>query len=221
MTRQALLTLLSFLLATSSLASQWNDDLYQQIEQSIQSPRYGTTTVSITRYGAKPSASAKHNQRAIQRAIERCASKGGGRVVVPAGQPFLTGAIQLKTGVCLDVEEGATLRFAFQPELYPIVETSWEGLDCYNLSPCIYAFRAADIGITGKGIIDGCGTRETWWPWCGSERYGWHTGIVSQSLGGRKRMLQNGEDLLDSTNVIVFASRVSPCFGRPSGYYIH
>ncbi len=194
MTRQALLTLLFFLLATSSLASQWNDDLYQQIEQSIQSPRYGTTTVSITRYGAKPSASAKHNQRAIQRAIDRCASKGGGRVVVPAGQPFLTGAIQLKTGVCLDVEEGATLRFAFQPELYPIVETSWEGLDCYNLSPCIYAFRAADIGITGKGIIDGSGTRETWWPWCGSERYGWHTGIVSQSLGGRKRMLQNGED---------------------------
>ena len=194
MARHLLLFLLFSLTSLSSFASQWDDALYRQIEQSIQSPQFGSHTVVITRLGAKPSATAVHNQRAIQRAIDRCSRKGGGRVIVPAGKTFLTGAIQLKSGVCLVVEEGAVLRFAFQPEIYPIVETAWEGLDCYNLSPCIYAFKATDIGISGKGTIDGSGTRETWWPWCGAERYGWKPGIVSQSQGGRKRLLQNGED---------------------------
>jgi polygalacturonase len=49
-------------------------------------------------------------------------------VIVPAGEKFFTGAITLKDGVNLHVEEGAVLEFAFEPELYPIVETSWEGL---------------------------------------------------------------------------------------------
>ena len=85
-------------------------------------------------------------------------------MVVPANQTFLTGAIQLKDGVNLEVQEGAVLEFAFQPELYPIVETSWEGLECFNLSPCVYAFKAKDIAITGKGTIDGGGSNDTWWP---------------------------------------------------------
>lgn len=56
----------------------------------------------------------------------------------------------LNNHVNIVFEEGATLEFAFQPELYAIVKTSWEGIDCYNLPPCIYAFKAHDIAITGK-----------------------------------------------------------------------
>ena len=115
-------------------------------------------------------------------------------MIIPAGEKFLTGAITLKDGVNLVVEEGAILEFAFQPELYPIVETSWEGLECFNLSPCIYAFKAKDIAITGKGTIDGGGSNDTWWPWNGNPRFGWKEGMISQRIESRPRLLKNGED---------------------------
>ena len=183
-----------FFIPAVALADGWDDALERQIEQSIQQPHIQAAQVSILDYGAQPSATAAQNQKAIQRAIDKCSKRGGGSVIVPAGQTFLTGAIEMKSGVRLVVEEGAVLEFAFQPELYPIVETSWEGLDCYNLSPCIYAFKAHDIALSGKGTIDGGGTRETWWPWCGATKYGWKEGIVSQKLGARARLLSNGED---------------------------
>lgn len=173
----------------------WDEALYKQIEQSIQSPHIDRNQkLDIRRYGASPDKSAAHNQKAIQKAIDRCARKGGGQVIIPSGMTFLTGAIELKSHVDLHIEKDAVLEFAFLPELYPIVETSWEGLDCYNLSPCIYAFRANDIAITGKGTIDGGGTRETWWPWCGASKYGWKEGMVSQKNEARPRLLRNGED---------------------------
>ena len=177
-----------------AMAEGWNETLYRQIEASIATPELHETAIAITQCGAKPAATAAENQKAIQKAINRCARQGGGRVVVPTQQTFRTGAIELKSGVNLVVEEDAVLEFVFAPSLYPIVETSWEGLDCYNLSPCIYAFRAHDIAITGKGTIDGGGNRETWWPWCGTTKYGWKEGMVSQKLGARSRLLQNGED---------------------------
>lgn len=39
-------------------------------------------------------------------------------------------------------EEGATLLFSGDPEDYlPAVHTTWEGMECYNYSPLIYAFE--------------------------------------------------------------------------------
>ena len=188
------LFLLSFLIPVAVFADGWDDQLYRQIEQSIRQPQFGSYEVNITACGAKTTNSAAKNQKAIQKAIDKCAKKGGGKVIVPAGQRFLTGAITLKSHVNLVVEKGATLEFAFQPELYPIVETAWEGLDCFNLSPCVYAFKATDIAITGKGTIDGGGNRQTWWPWNGAAKHGWTEGVKSQKDGGRARLLQNGED---------------------------
>ena len=186
--------MLWLLFPAMAVAQGWNDAEYWQIEQSIRTPHFQDKAFLITRYGAKANAPAARNQKAIQKAIDQCSKKGGGHVVVPSGQKFLTGAIQLKDGVNLVVEEGATLEFAFEPDLYPIVETSWEGLECFNLSPCIYAFRAKDIAVTGKGTIDGGGSRETWWPWCGSARFGAKEGGIAQNKGGRARLLKNGED---------------------------
>ena len=182
------------LVALSAQAGGWDEKAYKQIEQSIQVPQISGKDYVITKFGAKPDATAAQNQKAIQKAIDKCSKKGGGRVVVPAGQTFLTGAIELKSGVNLHVEEGATLLFAFEPELYPIVETSWEGLECFNLSPCVYAFKAHDIAITGKGVIDGNGSNDTWWPWCGAPRFGWKEGMISQKQEARPRLLKNGED---------------------------
>ena len=188
------LTLLCLLFPLLSHAISWDETKYRQIEQSIRQPQISGKDYVITKFGAKPEATAAQNQKAIQKAIDKCSAKGGGRVVVPAGQTFLTGAISLKSHVNLHIEEGAVLQFTFEPELYPIVETSWEGLECFNLSPCVYAFKATDIAVTGKGTIDGSGSRETWWPWCGAAHFGWKEGIVSQKTEARPRLLKDGED---------------------------
>ena len=186
--------LVCLLFPVLATATAWDEQKYRQIEQSIRTPKFADKVYLVTKYGAKTDGSAAANQKAIQKAIDKCSKKGGGRVVVPAGCTFLTGAIQLKDGVNLEVQEGAVLQFAFEPELYPIVETSWEGLECFNLSPCIYAFKATDIAVTGKGTIDGSGSNDTWWPWCGAPKFGWKEGVISQKLEARPRLLQNGED---------------------------
>ncbi len=196
-----ILLLILFLVSLVTSAQTWDEALYKQIEQSIKQPNIEIKSiVDIRSCGASTDANAKRNQKAIQKAIDKCARKGGGRVVIPSGMTFRTGAIEMKSNVELRIEEGATLEFVFQPELYPIVETSWEGLDCYNLSPCIYALNADNIAITGRGTIDGGGTRETWWPWCGATKYGWKEGMVSQKIEARPRLLRNGEDGVPMTD---------------------
>ena len=184
----------SLLAPIITVAQGWDEVKYKQIEQSIRMPKFAEKSYPITKFGAKTTNAAAQNQKAIQKAIDACSKKGGGKVIIPAGEKFLTGAITLKDGVNLVVEEGAILEFAFQPELYPIVETSWEGLECFNLSPCIYAFKAKDIAITGKGTIDGGGSNDTWWPWNGNPRFGWKEGMISQRIESRPRLLKNGED---------------------------
>ena len=103
------------IVAISAQANGWNEQQYKQIEQSIRMPQFADRVFLITKYGAKTTNTAAQNQKAIQKAIDKCSKKGGGRVVVPAGQKFITAAIQLKSGVNLEVQEGAVLEFAFQP----------------------------------------------------------------------------------------------------------
>ena len=189
------LLLALLLLPSVALADGW-DTQYKQIEQSIRQPQFGDKVFNITNYGASVKATAAASQKAINKAIDACSKAGGGRVVVPEGT-FNTGAITLKSKVNLHVEKGAVLQFVFQPELYPIVPTRWEGLDCYNLQPCIYAYKQNDIAITGEGTIDGGGENSTWWKWCGAPRYGWKQGEVGQNMGARARLLKYAEDGVD------------------------
>ena len=189
------LLLALLLLPAVALADGW-DTQYKQIEQSIRQPQFGDKVFNITKYGASVKATAAANQKAINKAIDACSKAGGGRVVVPEGT-FNTGAITLKSKVNLHVEKGAVLQFVFQPELYPIVPTRWEGLDCYNLQPCIYAYKQNDIAITGEGTIDGGGENSTWWKWCGKDHYGWKPGEVGQNMGARARLLKYAEDGVD------------------------
>ena len=188
--------LLCLLFPLLAVAQGWNEQQYREIEQSIRVPQFAAQDFPITKYGAKSGNTAKKNQKAIQKAIDTCSKKGGGRVIVPAGQKFLTGAITLKSGVNLVVEDGAVLEFAFEPDLYPIVPTRWEGLDCWNLSPLIYAYQQKDIAITGKGTIDGGGSRETWWPWVSSPKFGFKEGMPVHQWKetSRPRLLKSAED---------------------------
>ncbi len=136
----------------------------------IRPPRLAGRAFEITRYGAKPDGTADATP-AIRRAIEEAARSGGGRVVVPEGV-FQTGAIHLKSNVALEVKKGATLRFDPDPKLYPVVLTRFEGTECMNYSPLIYARDQQNIAITGEGTLDGGASCEHWWPWSGKANCG-------------------------------------------------
>ncbi len=182
--RQVVLTLLAWaaaVLPMPLLANQtWDDDRYEAILSRIKEPVFPQRTEDITHYGASPDATPAHNQQAINEAISHLSSQGGGTLVIPDGH-WQTGAIRLQSSVCLHLSDGATLQFAFDPSLYPLVRTRWEGMDLMNYSPCIYAADAHDIAITGHGTLDGSGSRETWWPWCGATKYGFNPALTPES----------------------------------------
>jgi len=91
---------------------------------------------------------------AIQLAIERCSVFGGGVVVVPAGD-YLTGALVLRSGVTLRIEEGATLNGSTDMTDYPYAQVRWEGHWVKGYIGFISATDAENIGLVGKGKIIG------------------------------------------------------------------
>lgn len=98
----------------------------------------------------------------IQAAVDACAA-GGGVVVVPKGR-WESGPIHLYSNIHLQLEDGAVICFSSRPEDYlPVVFTRWEGMECYNYSPLIYARDCENISITGGGTLLGNG--EAWWHW--------------------------------------------------------
>ena len=128
---------------------------------SIKAPEFPAHDFPITDFGAKPGVDAT---TAIRDAIAACNKAGGGRVVVPAGE-WLTGAIHLKSNVNLHVAKDAVLKFSTNPADYPTVFTRWEGVECMNYSPFIYAYEQENIAVTGEGMLDGQASDENWWGW--------------------------------------------------------
>lgn len=169
--------------ATAVMADGWDEALYKQIESRIVAPTFADKTYNIKKFGASPKKDAAKNQAAINKAIATCSQKGGGTVIVPAGT-WQTGAIRMQSNVNLRVEKGAKILFAYQPELYPLEKTRWEGLDILNYSPCIYAYQAENIAISGEGTIDGAGENETWWQWCGAVKFGFDKTKTPEAQNG-------------------------------------
>jgi polygalacturonase len=137
--------------------------VYPRILQRIQPPKFPNRDFDVSRYGAKPDGKTDCTG-AFRQAIEEASRAGGGRVVVAEGV-CLTGAIHLKSNVNLVVRKGATIRFDTDPKLYPIVLTRFEGLECMNYSPFIYALDQENIAVTGGGTLDGQANAGHWWPW--------------------------------------------------------
>lgn len=68
----------------------------------------------------------------------------------------MEGPIHFVSNVCLELQEGATLKFSPTPSCYlPLVKTSWEGTFLQNYSPFIYGYGLENVSIVGKGKIDG------------------------------------------------------------------
>ncbi len=108
--------------------------------------------ISITEFGAVPNDKEK-NSIAIEKAIDKANELGGGTVIIPEGEWF-TKTIHFKDNVNLHLKKGATLLFSEDPNDYlPAVHTTWEGMECYNYSPLIYAYECKNVAITGEGKV--------------------------------------------------------------------
>ncbi len=93
---------------------------------------------------------------AFARAIDALAEQGGGRVVVPAGV-WYTGPIVLKDNIELHLERNAMIVFSDDKTLYPLVRTTFEGLDTWRCQSPLSARDARNVAVTGYGVIDGNG----------------------------------------------------------------
>jgi polygalacturonase len=135
-----------------------------EILTRIKAPAFPAKDFTISDFGAI--AGGKDDcTSAIRKAIDACSSAGGGRVVIPMGI-YLTGAIHLQSNVNLHLVKGATLLFTTDPGAYlPVVFTRWEGIECMNYSPFIYAFNQKNIAVTGEGTLDGGASENDWWAW--------------------------------------------------------
>lgn len=179
------------IVTTQAQKSKKTQDVWAQgeaVANAIVVPTFAEKTFNICDYGANINADALTNKNAINKAIEECNCAGGGKVIVPYGV-WLTGPITMLSNVNLVIEKGAILKFSTDRNLYlPVVRTRWEGIDCYNLQPLIYANNQKNIALTGEGTVDGNATIETWWHSCGAKKWGWKEGQISQSAPGHGRV---------------------------------
>lgn len=134
------------------------------ILESVRPPVFPDKDFLVKDYGGKGDGKTDCSQ-AFKKAIAACNTSGGGRVIVPEGV-YLTGAIHLKSNVNLHLEEGAIISFFTNIDDYlPVVYTRFEGIECMNFSPLVYAFEQNNIAITGKGTLDGNANIYNWWRW--------------------------------------------------------
>ncbi len=175
------MAVLFFTARANDPAEMWKT-VYPQIESQIKAPAFPDRDFNILDYGKRSDEPGHLYTSLINNVIEQCSAQGGGRVVIPAGT-WLTGPVTLRDNVNLHLEEGATLLFTTDPKEFPVVFTRWEGMDCYNYQPCIYAIDATNVALTGKGTVDGAAENENWWRMCAKPVYGYTDGIISQKIG--------------------------------------
>ena len=192
-------TLFTLLLIITGAYLAWscNDSwkMAADIERSITLTSFPADTFKITDFGAVAGDISFLNTDAINAAIRRCHDSGGGVVLVPPGR-WTTGPVTILSNVNLHVAEKAVLLFTTDYSQYlPPVQTRWEGMDCYNIHPLIYAMDATNIALTGKGTIDGQASNEFWWWMNGNPNYGWHEGMNSQGASGRVQLMKYQEQV--------------------------
>ncbi|HSV15547.1 MAG TPA: glycoside hydrolase family 28 protein, partial [Tepidisphaeraceae bacterium] len=115
----------------------------------------GGRTYNLTDYGGVGDGNTI-NTDAFRKAIETCAANGGGRVRVPAGT-FVTGPIQLMSGVDMHVDRDAVVLFSRKLDDYPLVKANWEGRPTVMCQAPISGDNLHDVSFTGPGTFDGSG----------------------------------------------------------------
>jgi len=108
----------------------------------------------------------------INNSINELSMIGGGEIYFPTGT-YLSGPIELKSNITLNVSSGAVLKFTDDFDDYlPMIDSRWEGVRVKNFKSNIYAHNASNITIKGRGLIDGNGEKwwDLWWRVKGGEK---------------------------------------------------
>ncbi len=121
----------------------------------ISAPTIPDRQVTLTDFGAVGDGETLCTE-AFVKAIDALSNRGGGHLIVPRGI-WHTGPIVLKSNSDLHLEMGAVILFAADETLYPLISTSFEGLDTYRCQSPLSGNGLHDISITGQGVIDGNG----------------------------------------------------------------
>lgn len=121
----------------------------------IKTPEIPNNQVSIKDFGAVGDGITL-NTEAFAKAIDAVVEKGGGTVFVPQGL-WLTGPIVFQSNLNLHLDKGALIIFSTDFNLYPIIDTGFEGLDTKRCQSPISGKDLENISITGEGVIDGNG----------------------------------------------------------------
>jgi polygalacturonase len=149
--------------ATPEKEAPNNAWVYDNIEFDmpvVQEPSFAANTVNLAEIGGVADGLTL-NTAAIAKGVEMLTDKGGGKLIIPAGL-WITGPIVLKDNINLHLEEGALLRFSDDFDLYPIVESTFEGIMTWRCQSPISGRDLKNIAITGPGTIDGNG--QAWRP---------------------------------------------------------
>ncbi|PWF39483.1 glycoside hydrolase family 28 protein [Massilia glaciei] len=154
----------------------------------------GKPTDETTGKMDSPAAGSHDNHGAIAAAIAACHKAGGGRVLIQAGNWYCAGPLVLRSNVHVHLAAGAHIYFSANPADYAkygdypcgangnLVLSRWQGNDCLNFSPMVYAYGQDNIALTGAdwtSILDGqggvpfeSGNGDCWWDWKGRHRPG-------------------------------------------------
>src|SRR3970040_2001521 len=138
-----------------------SNETYKGIEFKmaiVKEPIIPNNTVNIKDFGAV-NGGAVLNTKAFADAIAAVSKKGGGKVIIPPGI-WLTGPIILKSNIELHAQTGALIKFSTDKSLYPLIETSFEGLNTWRCISPIYGKNLENVAFTGNGVWDGAG--EVW-----------------------------------------------------------
>ena len=117
----------------------------------------------VTDYGVKQDSTLVQTA-ALQAVIDKCATEGGGAVVIPKGT-FLSGSLFFRQGTNLLVEEGGKLKGSDRIRDFKIAMTRIEGQTCKYFTALVNADSLNGFTIAGKGTIDGNGSKywEEFW----------------------------------------------------------
>jgi len=150
----AILAALTLVVAAQNKYKHYTEGLPFTMPE-VKAPVIPDRKVNLTDYGAIGDGRQLCTE-AFAKAIETLSQRGGGHLVVPRGV-WHTGPIVLKSNIDLHLEAGAVIQFAADESLYPLIKTSFEGLDTRRCQSPLSANGATNISITGQGVIDGNG----------------------------------------------------------------
>ena len=123
-------------------------------------PEIAPYTVSLTDFGGRGDGITLCTE-AFAKAIAHLAERGGGHLNVPAGV-WLTGPIELRSGIDLHLEKDAIVLFSPEKALFAVIEAD-EGTSGTMRRPPVFAHNITNFSITGSGVLDGNG--EYWRPY--------------------------------------------------------